>query len=61
MAHSANYRYARDGAETSISHFPVETQHKCDGDLVVFGLQHEGRWDQALCRYDRSRPHEVLV
>jgi len=56
MAHNANYRCARDGEETNRSHFPGGAQHKFDGVYVVFGSEHQGKWDRALCHYDSSKP-----
>ena len=31
-----------------------------DGVYVVFGAQHHGMWERALCHYDSQKPNELL-
>ncbi len=28
--------------------------------FVVFGAQHQGMWERALCHYDSQKPNELL-
>ena len=54
MIEDAGYRCCRDQDDNNISHVSGWTQHKFDGVHVVFGAQHHGMWERALCPYDRQ-------
>ena len=61
MIEDADYRCCRDHDDNNVSHVSGRTQHKFDGVYVVFGAQHHGMWERALCHYDSQRPYKLLI